>query len=142
MPYWHEHVACPRCGGLASHTDHISSGDWWMTCLRCGLVESRHHREAPRSEGSNDLEDIIRTEGRGAYRLTPRDGSAIEAGALSNEFGPEMIGELFDLEVLARDYDPAQSYITHYDPRASSVTRLWGDLEPSMFIEGIHDSDY
>jgi len=132
---------CPRCGGLAYRTDHNASMDWWRICTRCGLEESFsgvwdgdgwRTRQGYRHEGPQREH---RVEGRGAYCLKSRRSDTKRRGTLREDFTPDKLHKDFDMVLVERKYDPAQSYIAYFDADTGAVSLLWGDVEPPMFTE-------
>ena len=124
------------------HTNHISSGDWWNTCMRCGLEEQRRFiwdddgQRIPHNRGV-----FTRIEGHGAVGFRRPGESWGEVDTLAEDFVPEMLNEQFDIPALEREYDRAQSYIAYFNPSTGAVSVLWGDREPPMFVEGVDDEE-
>jgi hypothetical protein len=96
-----------------------------------------------RDDQGRYLYDCTKIEARGAYLLKPRDSTTSEFGELGEDFTPELLRDCLDMDKIEADCDPAESYITYFDPDTGAVTMLWGQKEPGLYNEDDYpDSDW
>jgi len=130
---------CPRCGGVLCWERH-TRGYWhWTRCLRCGFYESERliwNDDTPALDDEGNWRfDHTKVVGRGAYVLKPKDAIASQVGSLGEDFGPELLRDFLDMDLIQIDCDPAKSYITYFDPETRAVTVLWGEMKPDLYVE-------
>ena len=78
---------------------------------------------------------------RGACAFKSWNETCREVEALPVDFRPEMLRDRFDIAALERDCDRAKSYIAYFNADTGAVSVLWGNFEPPIFVEGVHDLD-